>query len=87
MAAMNSCEPFPHLPACYRGMADAFAAYNEAKEQGFDGNINEFLEMEAYHINRDHFINEIRKGAQGLTEMGERSLLRGIAAQILNEAS
>lgn len=75
------------IPPCYRGLADAIEAYENARRDGFDGGLNEFLETETWHINRDEHINNLRRGAQGLMEMGERALLRGIAAQILDEAS
>jgi hypothetical protein len=66
---------------------EAQEAYHAACQAGFDGDYNTFLEMESYHIRRDQAINAMRLGAQDLISMGERRLLRGIASQILNEAS
>jgi len=78
------CRP---IPACYQSTMEAQEAYHAACQAGFDGDYNSFLEMETYHIRRDQAVNAIRLGAQDLLSMGERALLRGIAGQILNEAS
>lgn len=84
---MNTQQPFFPRPECYASNDDAYAAFLTACDNGFDGNYNEFLEMESFKIRCDQAERDMRSGAEGLLRLGKRSLVREIAAEILNEAS
>lgn len=84
---MNFDSEARPIPACYQSSAEAFEAYNAACQNGFDGDYNTWLEMEQFHIERDSYVNDIKRGVEGLSKMGQRPLLRDIGEQILDEAS
>ena len=75
------------LPACFSATAEAMEAYLVEKDNGFDGSLNDFLDMERHRICKDDAVNNMDAGALKLWQLGEWAELRRRAVYWLNKAS
>ncbi len=84
---MNTCEQFYPLPDNYASNADAWAEYLCARDSGFDGNYNEFLEMEQHRIDLDQAGRALDSAVASYLKIGELNACRSHLAKKLDEVS
>jgi hypothetical protein len=88
---MNKHDHWPEpmsgpLPECFASYEEALATYMEERENGFDGNYNDFLDMSRRAIDRGYAERAFRKAGSELLEL-DRPALRRLSAEFLDKAS
>jgi hypothetical protein len=59
------------LPPCFSALADAMAAYNEEKDNGFPGSLNDYLDMQSRTIAVERAEHSVEQEFQALLELNE----------------
>lgn len=72
------------IPPCYASLAEAFEMYEAATMNGFDGNLNEFLDMERRQIERERDQGDFRNSVKRLMEHGDFQWLERECNEVLS---
>jgi hypothetical protein len=75
------------LPECFASLEEAFEAYAEAQNGGFDGNYNDFLDMERERIADEYAVKDFERAAERLLKRGRAPTLRRLCACWMDMAS
>jgi hypothetical protein len=74
------------LPECFSSLQEAFEEYASEKENGFDGNYTEFLDMKRHGIDLGYAEREFEGGAKQLLKLSPQRL-RLLCAKWMDAAS